>query len=156
MERKVILVGVSGSDKDFDYSMIELFNLAKANNYDVVDEVRQNLETAHKATYVGKGKVEELKQLAEMQDAEAFVINDELTASQIRNLEEATERMVIDRTALILSIFADRAKTREAQLQVQIAMLQYELPRMIGEGESLDQQGGGSGLRNRGSGEKKT
>ncbi|EUJ21610.1 GTPase HflX [Listeria aquatica] len=155
MSKKVILVGVSGSEKDFDYTMLELRNLAEANHYQVVDEVRQNLDSAHKATYVGKGKLEELKQLGEMQEAKAFVLNDELTGSQIRNLEDATGFQIIDRTALILSIFAERAKTREAQLQVEIARLKYELPRMIGEGESLDQQGGGSGLRNRGSGEKK-
>lgn len=155
MNKKVILVGVSGSDKDFEYTMLELYNLAEANHYQVVDEVRQNLDSAHKATYVGKGKLEELKQLGEMQEANALVLNDELTGSQIRNLEDATGLQIIDRTALILSIFAERAKTREAQLQVEIAMLKYELPRMIGEGESLDQQGGGSGLHNRGSGEKK-
>ncbi len=155
MNKKVILVGVSGSDKDFEYSMIELSNLAEANHYEVLDVVKQNMDRLNKATYVGKGKVEELKQIAEMLGANALVMNDELTASQIRNLEMELELEIIDRTALVLAIFAERAKTREAQLQVEIARLKYELPRLAFGDDKLDQQSGASGMANRGSGEKK-
>lgn len=155
MNKKVILVGVSGSDKNFEYTMVELANLAEANHYEIKDVVKQNIDRINKATYVGKGKVEELKQIGEMLQVDAFVINDELTASQIRNLEEELEKEIIDRTALILAIFAERAKTREAKLQVEIARLKYELPRLSNSDEVFDQQSGKTGLANRGSGEKK-
>ncbi|MBC1904609.1 GTPase HflX [Listeria innocua] len=155
MEKNVLIVGVSQKQKDFDYSMEELANLATANNMEVVGELRQNIDRENRATYVGKGKVDEIKGLAEMQDARLIIFNDELSPSQIRNLEEALELEVMDRTGLILAIFANRAKTKEAQLQVQIAKLQYELPRIFGQGEDMDQQSGKGGLSNRGSGEKK-
>ncbi|EAD8644631.1 GTPase HflX [Listeria monocytogenes] len=155
MEKKVLIVGISQKQKDFDYSMEELANLAAANNMEVVGEIRQNIDRENRATYVGKGKVDEIKGLAEMQDARLIIFNDELSPSQIRNLEEALELDVMDRTGLILAIFANRAKTKEAQLQVQIAKLQYELPRIFGQGEDMDQQSGKGGLSNRGSGEKK-
>ncbi|ARM72405.1 GTP-binding domain-containing protein [Listeria monocytogenes] len=155
MEKKVLIVGISQKQKDFDYSMEELANLAAANNMIVVGEIRQNIDRENRATYVGKGKVDEIKGLAEMQDARLIIFNDELSPSQIRNLEEALELNVMDRTGLILAIFANRAKTKEAQLQVQIAKLQYELPRIFGQGEDMDQQSGKGGLSNRGSGEKK-
>ncbi|AIS62014.1 GTPase HflX [Listeria ivanovii] len=155
MEKKVLIVGVSQKQKDFDYSMEELANLAAANNMKVVGELRQNMDRENRATYVGKGKVDEVKGLAEMQEAQLIIFNDELSPSQIRNLEEALELDVMDRTGLILAIFANRAKTKEAQLQVEIAKLQYELPRIFGQGEDMDQQSGKGGLSNRGSGEKK-
>lgn len=155
MEKKVLIVGVSQKQKDFDYSMEELANLAAANNMKVVGELRQNMDRENRATYVGKGKVDEVKGLAEMQEAQLIIFNDELSPSQIRNLEEALELDVMDRTGLILVIFANRAKTKEAQLQVEIAKLQYELPRIFGQGEDMDQQSGKGGLSNRGSGEKK-
>lgn len=155
MEKKVLIVGVSQKQKDFDYSMEELANLASANNMKVVGELRQNMDRENRATYVGKGKVDEVKGLAEMQEAQLIIFNDELSPSQIRNLEETLELDVMDRTGLILAIFANRAKTKEAQLQVEIAKLQYELPRIFGQGEDMDQQSGKGGLSNRGSGEKK-
>lgn len=155
MEKKVLIVGVSQKQKDFDYSMEELANLAAANNMEVVGELRQNMDRENRATYVGKGKVDEVKGLAEMQEAQLIIFNDELSPSQIRNLEETLELDVMDRTGLILAIFANRAKTKEAQLQVEIAKLQYELPRIFGQGEDMDQQSGKGGLSNRGSGEKK-
>lgn len=155
MEKKVLIVGVSQKQKDFDYSMEELANLAAANNMKVVGELRQNMDRENRATYVGKGKVDEVKGLAEMQEAQLIIFNDELSPSQIRNLEETLELDVMDRTGLILAIFANRAKTKEAQLQVEIAKLQYELPRIFGQGEDMDQQSGKGGLSNRGSGEKK-
>ena len=94
-------------------------------------------------------------ELLDEKKAKLVIFNDELSASQIRNLEEALECRVIDRTVLILDIFAQRAKTKEAKLQVEVAQLQYMLPRLIGLGESLGRQGGGAGLKNRGSGETK-
>lgn len=117
MEKKVLIVGISQKQKDFDYSMEELANLAAANNMEVVGEIRQNIDRENRATYVGKGKVDEIKGLAEMQDARLIIFNDELSPSQIRNLEEALELDVMDRTGLILAIFANRAKTKEAQLK---------------------------------------
>lgn len=155
MQRKVILVGVSHKQAFFDYSMEELENLARANQYEVCSVMVQNMERENRATYVGKGKVEEIKLEAEIEGAKLVIFNDELSPSQIRNLEEGLELQIMDRTGLILAIFAERAKTREAQIQVEIARLQYELPRIFGQGEDLDQQGGGSGVTNRGSGETK-
>lgn len=155
MQRKVILVGVSHKQALFDYSMEELENLALANQYEVCSVMVQNMERENRATYVGKGKVEEIKLEAEIEGAKLVIFNDELSPSQIRNLEEGLELQIMDRTGLILAIFAERAKTREAQIQVEIARLQYELPRIFGQGEDLDQQGGGSGVTNRGSGETK-
>ncbi|WP_099223608.1 GTPase HflX [Listeria costaricensis] len=155
MNKKVLLVGVSADQKDFEYTMEELKNLALAGHYQIEDVITQNMERIHKATYVGKGKLAELADIVQMEEIDAVVLNDELSPSQIRNLEAALEVEIIDRTALILMIFANRAKTREAQLQVEIARLKYELPRLRGIGEELDQQGGRSGLANRGSGEKK-
>jgi GTP-binding protein HflX len=104
---------------------------------------------------MGTGKLEELKALREQTGASTVICNDELSPSQIRNLEAALQCKVIDRTLLILDIFAERAKTKEAQLQVEVAQLQYMLPRLIGLRESLGRQGGGVGTKNRGAGEKK-
>lgn len=123
MQRKVILVGVSHKQALFDYSMEELENLALANQYEVCSVMVQNMERENRATYVGKGKVEEIKLEAEIEGAKLVIFNDELSPSQIRNLEEGLELQIMDRTGLILAIFAERAKTREAQIQVEIARL---------------------------------
>lgn len=150
----VITAGVSHLQKDFEYSMTELSALCEANNMKVVDSITQNIDRVVGATYFGKGKVEEVQHLAEESDVSIVVINDELTPSQIRNLEEQTNLTIIDRTELILQVFASRAQTKQANLQVEIAQLQYELPRIHPSGNPLDQQKGGSGI-NRGSGETK-
>ncbi|MFX3674979.1 MAG: GTPase HflX [Paenisporosarcina sp.] len=155
---RAIVVGVNlNKDKHFEYGLEELHNLAEALNVEVVGEVTQNLERAHPAHYVGKGKIEEIKAFFEEADANLVIFNDELSPSQIRNLEAALECKVIDRTMLILDIFARRAKSREAQMQVELAQLQYMLPRLIGLRASLGRQGGGTGggFRNRGAGETK-
>lgn len=155
---KAILVGVQlQQDLHFEYEMEELHNLAEACEVEVVGEVMQNLERIHPATYVGKGKVEEIKAFYEEAEANLIIFNDELSPSQIRNLEEELECKVIDRTMLILDIFSRRAKTREAQVQVELAQLQYMLPRLIGLRASLGRQGGssGGGFANRGAGETK-
>ena len=135
--------------------MEELGNLAEACHVDTVGELRQNLNRINQGYYLGTGKMDELKEMAEAEDADMLIFDDELSPSQIRNIEEATECQVVDRTMLILEIFANRAKTRESKLQVEVARLKYMLPRLIGSRESLGRQGGGSGLINRGSGETK-
>ncbi|WP_340002792.1 GTPase HflX [Oceanobacillus sp. FSL K6-0127] len=157
MNKKAILVGVniSKQEEEFAYSMEELGNLAEACHIDTVGELRQNLNRINQGYYLGTGKMDELKEIAEAEDADMLIFDDELSPSQIRNIEEATECQVVDRTMLILEIFANRAKTRESKLQVEVARLKYMLPRLIGSRESLGRQGGGSGLINRGSGETK-
>jgi GTPase len=156
MREKAILIGVNiNHQPDFHYSMQELKNLAAACDIEVVGELTQSLSRCNKAHYIGTGKITEANQLLEQLDADVVIFNDELTGSQIRNLEADLNRKVIDRTMLILDIFAQRAKTREAQLQVEMANLQYMLPRINGQRDSLGRQGGGVGLINRGSGETK-
>lgn len=156
MEERAILIGVNvNNQKDFKYSMEELKNLAYACNVEVVGEITQNVEEVSTAHYIGTGKIDEVYKLLEEKNANLVILNDELTSSQIRNLEGALECKVIDRTFLILDIFADRAKTKEAKLQVEVARLQYMLPRLIGLRKSLGRQSGGVGTRNKGAGEKK-
>lgn len=153
-----ILVGVNlQKDQHFEYSMEELANLAQALNVEVVGMVTQNLERVTPSHYVGTGKIDEIKALYEETNANLVIFNDELSPSQIRNLESGLDCKVIDRTMLILDIFSRRAKTREAQLQVELAQLQYMLPRLVGLHASLSRQGGGTGggFKNRGAGETK-
>jgi len=155
---KAILVGVNlRNDEHFDYSMEELENLAEALNVEVVGVVTQNLERITPSHYVGTGKIEEVKNFYDEAQANLVIFNDELSPSQIRNLERDLETKVIDRTMLILDIFGRRAKTREAQMQVELAQLQYMLPRLVGLHASLSRQGGGTGggFKNRGAGETK-
>lgn len=158
---KVLIAGISRQQDNFDYTMTELGELAKANNFEVVGESRQNLDRATAATYFGSGKVDELGELARMKDATTIIVNDELSPSQLRNLEKQLKLHVIDRTQLILDIFANRAQSKTAKTQVEIAQLQYALPRLHPSANKLDQQGGGgtsaggAGLANRGSGESK-
>ncbi|OAK68504.1 GTPase HflX [Lederbergia galactosidilytica] len=157
MERKAIIVGVNRQQalENFTYSMEELVNLATACHISVIGEIAQNLQHFDKTYYIGSGKVEELQALIAELEANIVVFDDELSPSQIRNLEEKLDCEVIDRTMLILEIFASRAKTKESQLQVEIARLNYMLPRLVGSRESLGRQGGGAGLKNRGAGETK-
>jgi GTP-binding protein HflX len=156
---KVLLIGLNkGDDDQFTYQMTELANLAEANYMTVIDTVTQKLDRPNPATYFGKGKVEELRDALEYHDVKMVVTNDELAPSQIRNLESQTGATVMDRTALILDIFASRAQTRVAKIQVQIAQLQYQLPRLrTSMNIRLDQQtgGGGGGFTSRGAGETK-
>ncbi|WP_243296555.1 GTPase HflX [Bacillus litorisediminis] len=155
-KQKALLVGVNLYDQDhFQYSMMELKNLAAACDIEVAGEVTQNLSKIHKAHYIGSGKLQETIELRKETNANMVIFNDELSPTQTRNLEEAFNCGVIDRTMLILAIFERRAKTREAMLQVEVAHLKYMLPRIVGQGEALGRQGGGVGLRNRGSGETK-
>lgn len=158
LQERAVIVGVQlQKDLHFTYGMEELHNLAEACNVEVVGEVTQNLDRINPSHYVGSGKVEEIKAFYEEADANLVIFNDELSPSQIRNLEEDLECKVIDRTMLILDIFSRRAKTREAQVQVELAQLQYMLPRLVGLRASLGRQGGSSsgGVANRGAGETK-
>ncbi len=155
-EQKAIIVGVQLQNQtDFDYSMEELRNLASACYIEVVDELTQKATRVNPSHYIGTGKIQELRALLEAHDVHVVIFNTELSPSQIRNLESSLEVTVIDRTILILDIFAERAQTREAQLQVEVARLQYMLPRLVGLRASLGRQGGGAGLKNRGAGETK-
>lgn len=157
LKEKAILVGVNLDDPNFEYSMEELENLADALGVEVVGKVTQNLERINPSHYVGKGKVDEIKNFYEETGANLVIFNDELSPSQIRNLERDLDCKVIDRTTLILDIFDRRAKTKEAKLQVELAQLQYMLPRLVGLHSSLSRQAGATGgsLRNRGLGETK-
>lgn len=154
--QRAVLVGVNlGNEDDFAYSMEELTNLAEACDVEVIGQVTQNLQRVNPSHYIGKGKIEEVAAYVNEVDANMAIFNDELSPSQIRNLEADLDCKVIDRTILILDIFAQRAKTKEAQLQVEVAHLQYMMPRLIGLRESLGRQSGGVGTKNKGVGEKK-
>ena len=156
--RQVILAGLDQQNENFDYEMTELANLAAANNMTVVGQIVQKLEKPNASTYFGKGKVVELKEALAYYDADMVVTNDELSPSQLRNLETGTSADIMDRTALILDIFASRAKTKVAKLQVAIAQLKYQLPRLrTSMNVRLDQQtgGGGGSFTSRGAGETK-
>ena len=151
-EYTAILVGLQLRE-DISYSMEELAGLAEADGVTVAGQMIQSLERPNTATLIGKGKVAELAELCRNMEADTVIFNDELSGVQLRNLEEALEVRVIDRTILILDIFADRAVSREGKLQVELAQLQYRMPRLTGFGKSLSRLGGGIGTR--GPGEKK-
>lgn len=151
-EYTAILAGIQLRE-DISYSMEELAGLAEADGVAVAGQMIQSLERPNTATLIGKGKVEELAELCRSMEADMVIFNDELSGVQLRNLEEALEVRVIDRTILILDIFADRAVSREGKLQVELAQLQYRMPRLTGFGRSLSRLGGGIGTR--GPGEKK-
>ena len=158
---KAILVGLetgrsrleSVSLKDAEDSLDELEELARTAGAIVVDKVLQRKQTQDSAYYVGKGKIEELSLLCQARDVQLLIFDDELSGAQIRNIEDATGVRVVDRTALILDIFAQRAISKEGKLQVELAQLKYQLPRLIGLGSELSRLGGGIGTR--GPGEKK-
>lgn len=152
---RVIVAGVSHLQPDFEYTMQELAALVEANNMEVADTIIQNVNSVSGATYFGSGKVTEIKEIANADDVQIIVLNDELTPSQIRNLEKETKLSFMDRTELILQVFSNRAQTKQAKLQVEIAKLQYQLPRIHPSGNPLDQQSASGGLANRGAGESK-
>lgn len=157
-ENCVVLVGVNTGilEEEFEHSLKELKSLAEACGKKTVGIVTQNMESPNQATYVGSGKVSEIKELVGFQGAQEVIFDDSLSPSQMRNLGKAIGVPVTDRTNLILDIFALRAKTREAKLQVETARLQYMLPRLVGLREQLGRQGGASGsMSNKGAGETK-
>lgn len=151
---KALLVGLNTGDDKFDDSMSELKSLAEAADYEVVGIMVQNLAHPVAATYIGSGKVEEICGAKDYQGFEVCIFEDTLSPVQQKNVQAAVGIRVMDRTGLILEIFAKRARTREAKLQVESAQLQYMRPRLIGMWEAIGRQGGGSGsTSNKGVGE---
>src|SRR2546426_4251254 len=134
-----ILVGTHALD--------ELRELATSAGARIIDEVIQRRDRPDPATYIGKGKVEELREQVLLEGVDVVIFDDELSPSQARNLEEALETKVVDRTGLILDIFSRRARTKEGQLQVELAQLNYRLTRLSGSSTYLSRLGGGIGTR---------
>ena len=166
---RVILVGVATSDNDdTEVSMKELAELVKTAGAETLATVIQNREARHPGTYVGKGKIEEIRELCEQLGATGIICDDELSPAQMKNLEDELDCKVMDRTMLILDIFAQHAQTKEGKLQVELAQLKYRATRLIGRHRELSRVGGGSfgggagasagmggGIGTRGPGEKK-
>ena len=152
---KVILVAVDMENPDFDAEscLDELEELAQTAGAVTVGRMIQRREGVHRAHYLGKGKLEELKAYIEMQEATGIICDDELTPAQIRNMQSILNTKVMDRTLLILDIFASRASSAEGKVQVELAQLRYSLTHLTGQGKYLSRQGGGIGTR--GPGEKK-
>lgn len=159
-KEKALLVGLNITstsrridDIDINESMEELKELTKAAGAEVVGSITQNRQSRDSAYYIGKGKVEELKAYCESLGATMVIFNDELSGAHIRNIEEIVNIKVIDRTTLILDIFAQRALSKEGKLQVELAQLKYRLPRLYGMGGEMSRTGAGIGTR--GPGEQK-
>lgn len=144
---RAILVSVDTGEFDIESSLQELRELARTAGAVTVAELTQKRESPDKATCIGSGRAEELRQLCEQWEADLVIVDRELTATQQRNLEELIACPVIDRTMLILDIFAGRARSAEGRIQVELAQLQYRLPRLAGQGSSMSRLGGGIGTR---------
>lgn len=156
IKEKVILVGVKAKDAgigNFESSLQELQGLVETAGGKVIATLVQARERPLASTYIGKGKLEELKHLAEELEPDLIVFDSELSPVQLRNLEESLEIRIIDRTMVILDIFSQRAKSSEGKLQVELAALEYRLPRLTGKGQEMSRLGGGIGTR--GAGEQK-
>ncbi|ODB61422.1 GTPase HflX [Paenibacillus polymyxa] len=158
MQDKAVLVSlitdeVKRSGINMEYSLDELVKLAETAGVEVLSVLTQNKEAKDSKWFIGKGKVEELRAVAEELGANTAIFDQELSGAQVRNLEESLDLKIIDRTQLILDIFAQRAKTREGIIQVELAQLSYLLPRLSGHGKNLSRLGGGIGTR--GPGESK-
>lgn len=154
VKEKVILVGVSTDDHDdTEKSLDELEELASTAGTVTVGRVVQNLSQIHPVTYVGKGKLDEIKDLLWETEATGIICDDELSPIQLGNMEDALNTKIMDRTLIILDIFANRASTNEGKIQVELAQLKYRQSRLVGLGKSLSRLGGGIGTR--GPGEKK-
>ncbi|GFR38287.1 GTPase HflX [Insulibacter thermoxylanivorax] len=152
VQERAILVTVEMKAKEqpeeaVQHSLEELRSLAETAGVETVETVVQYRDSIDAAWYIGKGKVEEIRMLKEMHEANVIIFNQELSGAQVRNLESAIDAKIIDRTQLILDIFAQRAKTREGKLQVELAQLQYLLPRLAGHYKNLSRLGGGIGTR---------
>ena len=157
---KVLIVGVNFTtehkSQHFDLAMEEMASLVKACDMEPVGRIEQNMESANTATDIGAGKVQEVREMVRALEADLVVFDNGLSPIQLRNLSRDLDCPVMDRTTLILEIFSARAKTREAKLQVEVARLQYMLPRLVGLHDALSRQGGASGaMSNKGAGEKK-
>jgi GTP-binding protein HflX len=152
-ERFVLVAVASNASDDTQESLDELEELAATAGAVTVGKIIQNRETIHPGTYIGKGKIDEVRALAIETRATGVVCDDELTPSQLKNLEDALQMKVLDRTVIILDIFANRASTKEGKIQVELAQLRYRSSRLIGLRNSLSRLGGGIGTK--GPGEKK-
>lgn len=154
VQERIILVAVDLEDgTDVEQSLDELMELAQTAGAVTVGRMIQKRDGIHPGTYIGKGKMEELQLLIRQEQADAIVCDDELSPAQITNLQEELQVKVIDRTVMILDIFAAHARTSEGKLQVELAQLRYRASRLVGLGKSLSRLGGGIGTR--GPGEKK-
>ena len=160
-KERVILIAVDlGDGTEVEASLAELAELADTAGAETVGTLIQNREAVHAGTYIGKGKIEELRELIHLYEADTVISDDELSPAQIGNLQEELGCKVIDRTVLILDIFAAHASTSEGKLQVELAQLRYRASRLTGLGKSLSRIGGGAagssgGIGTRGPGEKK-
>lgn len=148
-QEKAILAAIqtTESDESFRYSLDELQQLVENTGVEVVGEVTQRRDNLDKRTMIGKGKIQEIKHLAEELDASTIVFNQELSPSQVRNIQEEIDVKILDRIQVILDIFALRATSKEGTLQVQLAQLNYLLPRLVGHGINMSRLGGGIGTR---------
>ena len=144
---RAVLVCVDFGLFDPDASLDELEELAYTAGAEVIGRMVQRRDKPDNATFLGSGKLEELKEFCESNEADLLIFDDELTPSQLRNIEDAIDVRVVDRTTLILDIFAARAISGEGKLQVELAQLKYSLPRLTGKGTSLSRLGGGIGTR---------
>ncbi|MDO4619920.1 MAG: GTPase HflX [Lachnospiraceae bacterium] len=155
--RECVLAALNINNQErFEISLGEMKALAEAADLHVAETFTQNLPKVNTGYYIGSGKIEEIRAYLEMTGIDLVLFDNQLTPMQLSNLSEALDAEVLDRTAVILQIFADRARTREANLQVEYARLQYLLPRLVGMHSDLGRQGGASGaMSNKGSGEKK-
>lgn len=151
----VVLLNIDNeySDDEIKYQILEINELVRASGGEVHLEVVQNALKVNPKYFIGSGKALEIKEIADNHDIETIVFNHELTGSQMKNLEDIIEKKIVDRTGLILDIFATRAKTRESKLQVKLAQLEYRLPRLVGFRNYLSREGAGIGTR--GPGEQK-
>ena len=151
----VVLLNINDehSDDELKYQILEINELVRASGGEVVFEVVQNSSKVNPKYFIGSGKALEIKQIVDNHEIQTIVFNHELTGSQMKNLEDIIERKIVDRTGLILDIFASRAKTRESKLQVKLAQLEYRLPRLVGFRNYLSREGAGIGTR--GPGEQK-
>ena len=150
---RVILIGVQLEDDDTAKSLDELAELARTAGAETVGRIIQPREYAHPSTYIGKGKLDEARIMIDQMDATGIICDDELSPAQLKNLEDILDTKVMDRTMVILDIFAARASTSEGKLQVEMAQLKYRMTRLAGLGTTLSRLGGGIGTR--GPGEKK-
>ncbi|HIW50041.1 MAG TPA: GTPase HflX [Candidatus Blautia intestinavium] len=154
IQERVILIGVqTEQDEDVEASLDELSELAETAGAETAAKIIQNREAVHPGTYIGKGKIQEVRSLLAALDANGVICDDELSPAQMNNLEKELECKVMDRTLLILDIFAARAVTSEGKIQVELAQLKYRAARLVGLRDSLSRLGGGIGTR--GPGEKK-
>lgn len=146
-KEQALLVAVDTGDYDAQVSIEELGELAKTAGADVQAEIIQKRDTPDGVYFVGRGRLEEIAEFCRNNDTDLIIADSELTPVQVRNIEDYTDTRVVDRTTLILDIFAGRARSKEGKLQVELAQLKYSLPRLTGKGTSLSRLGGGIGTR---------